>query len=498
MQVQQQQRQAQQAQEADPIELEENEYRDLHDILTERDISKMRYTQHHEWMEEVYSSYPTFAIKPVSLGLGRKGELEPLTDGFFDPPRPPTPPGHSGGLENVAYDTTMHRPLEAGKPEEFFARANRKIEELNKEMEEMKLEHAKRMESFARIRKLREVEKSLRDAVASGGEGVHNDAAKIDGWRTEIHDPAHGDATIAVLRQMDQIDNTARDVEKLTGKKIGKLEEVKMVQKGGLVEEIVSEDTRPRGGTGSNGAGAGDITSLFDDFLEPGAGERSMLGSAQPSTKPSASPQPVPDADQPMSGQGEGADDWVMVNKQASQPQPTTPAGDASAPSAAAPAPVTASAPATSAPAAPQEADAASPQLDDEGLGDDLVDFGGDGANDDPGFEGGAFDDAIDFGDLGDTPGDHGMHDFGDSGRGDSVGVDLSVHAAGAGPGAGQIVDAGADQAQVQVPEIGEEGHDGDEQGDDDLGDDADAVDLMEDSAFGDAFHHTENEAQEG
>ena len=480
----------------DPTEVEEEEFKDLHDYLSQREISQMRYMQHHEWMEELYSSYPTFAIKPVSLGLGRKGELEPLTNGFFDPPRPPTPPGQSPKNDDAHYDTTIHKPLEPGQAEDFFVRANKKVEELNKEMAEMKLEHAKRMESFTRIKKLREAEKRLRSTVAAPGEGVDEETAKIDGGKSQIHDPARGDATIAVLRQMDQIDGVAKEVEGLTGKKIAKVENVKLAQKGGLVEETVPAESKAQGA--ARAGSAGDMASIFDDFLEPGAGERSMMGSTQPSAKPSASPQPVSSADQPMGGQGAGADDWVMVNKQDSQQAPAltaSTAGDAPASAAAAASITGAVATNTSG----GGADDGSPDANDEDLGDDLVDFGGDGAND-AGFSGGAFDDAIDFGDL-NTPGDD-MQDF-DEGQDEGVDVSLDMNTTvdppnvavqqnqGTGEGAAS---AGSNQAQVQVPETLGQGDD-DHRGDN-VEDDPGEVDLMEDSAFGDAFHHTENETQ--
>ena len=60
---------------------------DILDFMTPRDISRMRYEQHHEWMEEILESpYNIFQIVPGDLGLGRKGELEHLTKDFFDAP----------------------------------------------------------------------------------------------------------------------------------------------------------------------------------------------------------------------------------------------------------------------------------------------------------------------------------------------------------------------------------------------------------------------------
>ena len=492
-----------------PSELQEEEdYRDLHDLMNQRDISQNRYIQHHEWMEELYSSYPTFAIKPVSLGLGRKGELEPLTNGFFDPPRPPTPEDRSANNDDAHYDTTIQKPLEPGKAEEFYELATKKIEEINKEIEEMKLSHAERMESFSKLKDFREAEKSLRGTVAASEEGVNSEATKVDGGLSQMYNPASGDATIAALRQMEQIDNVAKEVENLTGKKITKLDTIKLLQKGGLIEEAAPPPEKSRSGSGINTGG--DMGSIFDDFLEPGAGERSLLGSNQPSTKPSASPQTTPgDTDRPMTGQADGAaDDWVMVDKQDSQPQAGATATSAPTATAGAATIYTPTAATTNAPT--QESAAASKLNDNNAeLGADLVDFGDDEPNS-PIFEGGAFDDAIDFGDL-----DNGDEAVLDLDAGDPGGMDMDIprpdgNDNALGPdmsavAAEQIRDAtdgdagGSDgQARVQVADVSVQGQPGGETivADNDEADHG-AMDLMEDSAFGDAFHHTEAEAQE-
>ncbi|EER41680.1 conserved hypothetical protein [Histoplasma capsulatum H143] len=72
------------------LEEEEVSTGDMLDTITPRDISKMRYRHHHEWMDEIFGSpYSVKQIIPVDLGLGRKGELESLTAGFFDAPTGP-------------------------------------------------------------------------------------------------------------------------------------------------------------------------------------------------------------------------------------------------------------------------------------------------------------------------------------------------------------------------------------------------------------------------
>ena len=471
------------------LEIEEEEFKDLHDYLTPREISQTRFTQHHEWMEEVYSSYPTFAIKPVSLGLGRKGDLAPLTNGYFDPPRPPTPADDSPKMKDADYDTTMYKPLEPGQAEEFYVRANNKINQLRKEMEAMKLEHEKRMESFARIKYLKDAEKRLRSTVAPGDEGVNNDAAKIDGGKTQVHDPARGDATIAALRQMDQIDTVAREMESTTGMKIGKRENVRLVTKGGLVEETASSAaTHPKtqDGTAIGNANGVDLpSSLFDDFLEPSA-----AGSVQTSAKPSASPAPVAaptEKSQPAAGQAnQTGDDWVMVNKPDNQ---ATNPGD----------PQTANAVENN--SLPAGNDALASGTPDD-LGDDLVDFGGDGGND-TGFETAAFDDAIDFGDLDNTGDDDGGMDAFEQGDGEMINVGGGLdNAAGLDLGAettsGQPQIAERDQVMGSNASGKADENLGDETigGDLDVGEEMDS--LMEDTAFGDAFGQGETGVSEG
>ncbi len=63
--------------------LEEEENTALGDVLdhlTAEEISKMRYTQHHMWLEEVFASpYRAGQLVPLDLGFGLLGELAPLT-----------------------------------------------------------------------------------------------------------------------------------------------------------------------------------------------------------------------------------------------------------------------------------------------------------------------------------------------------------------------------------------------------------------------------------
>lgn len=82
----------------DPVmtidEEEDTSRGDILDHFSPREIAQTRYTQHHEWMEEVIgSAYPISRIVPVDLGLGLSGELSKVTDGLLDLPlvHPPPP-----------------------------------------------------------------------------------------------------------------------------------------------------------------------------------------------------------------------------------------------------------------------------------------------------------------------------------------------------------------------------------------------------------------------
>ena len=129
------------------------------DFLTPKDISMSRYVQNHEWMEEIFSSaYSIGRIIPGELGLGRKGELEALTQGFFN--------ASTHGRPSQPSNTPLPRvgKLAPGQAEEFTMKATAKVEELKNEIETMKKQHAKRMAKLNKGHTLMEAEKQLRRA----------------------------------------------------------------------------------------------------------------------------------------------------------------------------------------------------------------------------------------------------------------------------------------------------------------------------------------------
>ena len=207
---------------------EDNSRGDLMDFLTPRDISTMRYVQHHEWMEEIFNSpYTTAQIVPVELGIGRKGELEDLTRDYFNAPTDSTP--------TVPLPSGTHPPrvgrLEAGKAEDFTLKATEKIAELNAEMERMKRQHAKRMARLNKGAAIRLAERSLRSAPMSVAESGIEDWKFSGSARTS----ASGDAAVSIERK--SVDQITAEVESLLGKKIIPVKEMECIQKGGLEEK---------------------------------------------------------------------------------------------------------------------------------------------------------------------------------------------------------------------------------------------------------------------
>ena len=224
------------AQDATVEEEEDTSRGDLMDFLTPRDISTMRYTQHHEWMEEVFSSpYSTGQIVPVDLGLGRKGELEELTRGFFEAPMSTAPRARGEtGLSRVGR-------MEAGKAEEFTKRATDKIGRMNAEMEMLKRQHARRMAKLNKATVIKEAEMRLRTAVNEPSE------TGTEVWRLEGHLDAPGETTNSdvgadATGQTEKVADIAKEVEAAVGKGIGIVKELICVQIGGLEEKAVSDD----------------------------------------------------------------------------------------------------------------------------------------------------------------------------------------------------------------------------------------------------------------
>lgn len=250
------------------IEEEEDVSRgDALDLVTPREISRMRYEQHHEWMEEIMeSAYNIKQIIPSDLGLGRKGELESLTKGFFDAPM------------SVASATTNGVPtrvgkMDAGRAAEFTKLAAQKVADMQKELEELKAKHASRMEKLQQTSVLAAAEKKLRTANDGSEPG--------DGGEKQ----ESGAST----------DDIVRDVEAAWGRKIDRVQNVTILQRGGLEDPAPrlqsSISARTMSGTSQNKPFAGNNFSQGTPGPEP---RQSPVMQQQQNFQQQHTPQPQP------------------------------------------------------------------------------------------------------------------------------------------------------------------------------------------------------------
>ena len=206
---------------------------DFMDSITPREISAMRYKQHHEWLDEIINSpYANDQIVPGGLGLGRAGELKGLTEGFFDTPMKERELGglrtvSPGPLLKYAEEKKVADPpkraatpphvgrMEAGKASDFAKKANEKIAEMRSEIERMKRQYARRLEELGRNTLMKDAEQRLR-------------AMGIDPVR-----PSN-----AQSGQDDPVEEIKQSVEASTGRKIEAVREVKEIERGGREEKV--------------------------------------------------------------------------------------------------------------------------------------------------------------------------------------------------------------------------------------------------------------------
>jgi Fungal domain of unknown function (DUF1750) len=207
---------------------------DYLDHLTPREISTVRYKQHHEWMEEIFSSvYANSQIIPEDLGLGLAGDLQALTAGILD--NTLAKPGQAGRGSKTD-GGSQYKRLETGQMEELETRISEFMEKGQAELRAMKSEHAKKLGESRRNKAYMMAERKLREATG---------AANID-------------AVVA-------------DVEKSLGVTVTPRKAVFCVQKGGLEEE---EKTRHIANGASNAATNGTFNGLA---LSNGNGDEGNL-----------------------------------------------------------------------------------------------------------------------------------------------------------------------------------------------------------------------------
>jgi hypothetical protein len=146
------------------LEEEENATQDAFDYLTPREISLSRYKQHHEWMEEIFSSpYAVGNIAPIDLGLGLMGELAPLTAGIFDVPGVDVT---EGAKDNITKIKNYYK-LEPEQLKDFEKRVEEHITKEQSEIDKMKADHARKMAQLKRTRTYIKAERRLRDLSRS-------------------------------------------------------------------------------------------------------------------------------------------------------------------------------------------------------------------------------------------------------------------------------------------------------------------------------------------
>jgi hypothetical protein len=232
------------------LEDEENaQLGDFLDHLTPRDISTLRYKQHHEWMEEIFSSvYTTAQILPEDLGLGLAGELEDLTKGILEAP------GMQQEVKPADKQALVRRGDEAGRTYQKLSREQ--MEELEKrigefmekgqmEIKAIKAEHAKKLGDAKRARTYMQAERRLRE------NGVTSPGAI-----TEIVRHVEAELSVAITPRKD----------------------FTCVEKGGLEEEKKAQSlvaSSNVNGTGDMANGATNGHSLFnglDSALSMGIG----------------------------------------------------------------------------------------------------------------------------------------------------------------------------------------------------------------------------------
>lgn len=166
----------------DIIFQEDTEFGDYFDNLTPAEISKMRYKQHHEWMEEIYSSvYSLSQIVPEDLGLGLTGSLKELTEGIFTAPDPqqviaPFNPDKNEGDESapslgakplartLITGSRGYEKLTPEKMEDFEKRIAQYVEKGKADVQAMKKQHADTVAQFNKSKTYMKAERKLRDA----------------------------------------------------------------------------------------------------------------------------------------------------------------------------------------------------------------------------------------------------------------------------------------------------------------------------------------------
>ncbi|KAF2819733.1 DUF1750-domain-containing protein [Ophiobolus disseminans] len=210
------------------LEEEENATQDAFDFLTPREISLSRYKQHHEWMEEIFSSpYAVGKIAPIDLGLGLMGELAPLTAGILDVPGADDQDGAKDSIKIKNY-----YKLDPEQLKEFEKRVSDYATKEQAEIEKMKADHARKMSQLKRTRTYIKAERRLRDLSRS----ADNDSDEAD-----------------------PVEEVVQDLEKTLGVIFDAKKSVVCLDKGGFIE--AQQPSPPKAQVNGNGGQTNNGTS---------------------------------------------------------------------------------------------------------------------------------------------------------------------------------------------------------------------------------------------
>jgi hypothetical protein len=253
---------------------------DMLDMLTPREISKIRYQQHHEWMEEIFASpYTIKQITPVDLGIGRKGELDSLTAGFFEAPVSSAHP--KDGKDGTA--TLQGGKIEPEKAEEFADRVAKKVSDMTAEIEKLKRRHERRMAKIDRMTVLKEAELRLREAGANPSETgpeIWRLEGRIDTSNEEETPIEETVEDISLRMPRYRVDDVVKDLEKTYGRTILPATSITCVEKGGLLERI-EPTPQPEDNTGADTDMLME-TSILDQFVASSTSTPGQVGQQAP------------------------------------------------------------------------------------------------------------------------------------------------------------------------------------------------------------------------
>jgi hypothetical protein len=256
---------------------------DLLDMLTPREISKIRYQQHHEWMEEVFASpYTIKQIIPVDLGIGRKGELESLTTGFFEAPVSSAQPKDAKDKDN---NTTALQAgkMEPEKAEEFADRVAKKVSDMTAEIEKLKRRHERRMAKIGRLTVLRDAELRLRESGANPSETgpeIWRMEGRIDTSNEEEAPIEETVEDISLRMPRYRLDDVVKDLEKTYGRAVLPVTSITCVEKGGLLERI-EPTPQPEDNAGADTDMLME-TSILDQFVASSTSTPGQVGQQAP------------------------------------------------------------------------------------------------------------------------------------------------------------------------------------------------------------------------